>query len=189
MKTKVLITGANGFIGSHLVEYLSRHDYEISCLIRKTSNLQWLEKSSVEFITGEITDKTSLVHAVTEKDYIFHLASLTKAISPVDYYRVNTEGAKNLLQACAMHNPALKRFVLVSSQAAAGPSPSEKAIDETFPPHPITDYGKSKWEAEKIAREYMEKIPITIIRPPAVYGPRDRDVYVQFKMVKGGWLF
>ena len=189
MKQNVLITGGTGFIGSHLAEFLCLRGDEVSCLIQKTSNLRWLTTLPLHFHFGEVTDKESLREAVRGKDIIFHLASLTKAIHHEDYYRVNAGGTKNLLEICVEENPGLKRFVLVSSQAAAGPSPFEIPIDETCQPHPITDYGKSKLEAEKIARSFMDKIPITIVRPPAVYGPRDRDIYMQFKMINKGWDF
>ena len=189
MGKKILITGGTGFIGSHLAEFLCRKGCEVSCLIRKTSNLRWVEGLPLHFHFGEVTNKESLREAVRNKDIIFHLASLTKAIRPEDYYRVNSGGTKNLLEICRAENPGLKRFVLVSSQAAAGPSPSKTPIDETWPPAPITDYGKSKLEAETIAQSFMDTIPITIVRPPAVYGPRDRDIYMQFKMINKGWDF
>ncbi len=189
MGKKVLITGGTGFIGSHLAEFLCRKGDDVSCIIRKTSNLRWIKGLPIHFHYGEVTDKESLREAVKNKDIIFHLASLTKAIHSEDYYRVNASGTKNLLEICAEENPELKRFVLVSSQAAAGPSPSQNPIDETWEPHPITDYGKSKLESEKTARTFMDKIPITIIRPPAVYGPRDQDIYLQFKMINKGWDF
>ena len=188
MIDKVLITGATGFIGSHLAELLSKRGDRVCCLVRKTSNLQWLSPLNVEFCYGEVTDKDSLREAARDKDVVYHLASLTKAVKPEDYYRVNAEGTRNLLEACAEENPGLKRFLLVSSLAAAGPSPSEKPIDETWPPQPITDYGKSKLQAEKTATEFRDKIPVTIIRPPAVYGPRDKDVFEYFKMIRKGWF-
>ena len=193
MNRRVLITGATGFIGSHLTELLVRSGDEVTCLRRKTSNLRWLKDLNVQYHTGEVTDKKSLRDAVRDKEIIFHLASLTKATDPRDYYRVNAQGARNLLEVCTRENPNIRRFILVSSQAATGPSPSETPIDETWPPEPVTDYGKSKLEAEKIAREFMESIPITIVRPPAVYGPRDRYIYIQFKLIskikKRGLIF
>ncbi len=185
----ILITGATGFIGSHLASLLCARGEDVTCLIRKTSNLHWLEGLKVRYHRGAITDKESLRAAIRGKGIIFHLAGVTKALRPDDYYRVNAEGTRNLLEVCALENPGIKRFVLVSSLAAVGPSPSETPIDETFPPDPISDYGKSKLEAEKIAAEFMGKIPITIVRPPAVYGPRDRDIYFYFRMINRGWAF
>ena len=189
MGNRVFITGSTGFIGSHLVEACLRRGDEVRCLIRKTSNKRWLEGLDVHYHTGEIVKKESLEGAFRDIDIVYHLASLTKALRPEQYYQVNTEGTRNVLEVCQRENPGLKRFVLVSSLAAAGPSPSETPIDETWPPEPITDYGKSKLEAEKIAAKFQDRLPITIVRPPAVYGPRDHDVYLQFRMIRKGWLF
>jgi nucleoside-diphosphate-sugar epimerase len=186
--SRILITGATGFIGSHLAELLVNDGHDVTCLKRKTSSLKWLKDLNVSFQEGEVTKPESLREAVRDKDMIFHLASLTKAVNSADYYRVNAEGTRNLLKICLEENPGIKRFVLVSSQAAAGPSPSEQPIDETWPPGPITDYGKSKLEAEKIAATFMDKIPITIVRPPAVYGQREKDIHFYFSLINKGWL-
>lgn len=189
MKKKAFITGATGFIGSHLAEKLIEKDYEVTCLVRRTSNLRWLEKLPVKYHTGEISDKDSVLEGVRRQDYIFHLAGLTKAIKPVDYYRVNADGTKNMIEATLEAGHEIKRFVLLSSLAAAGPSPDALPIDEKTPPRPITDYGRSKLEAEKITESFRSQIPISIVRPPAVYGPRDKDIYLYFKMVNKGWSF
>jgi len=186
---KCLITGATGFIGSHLVEALTARGAEIACLVRRTSNLRWLKNHNIQYHTGEVTEKESLRKAVRNVEYIFHLASLTKAVYPEDYYLVNTGGTKNILEVCAEENPPLKRFILVSSLAAAGPSPTESPILETYPPRPITDYGNSKLEAERIAAEFMSHLPITIVRPPVVYGPRERDIYFYFRLINHGVIF
>jgi len=186
---KCLVTGATGFIGSHLVEALAARGAEIACLIRRTSNLHWLRNHDIQYHIGEVTEKETLRKAVLNVEYIFHLASLTKAVYPEDYYLVNTEGTKNILEVCAEENPPLKRFILVSSLAAAGPSPTESPILETYPPCPITDYGNSKLEAERIAAEFMTRLPITIVRPPVVYGPRDRDVFFYFRLINRGVIF
>jgi nucleoside-diphosphate-sugar epimerase len=188
MVKKIFITGATGFIGSHLAEYLSRRGDDVTCLIRKTSNLQWLESLNLHYCTGEVTDKKSLENILGGMDYVYHLASLTKAIQPYDYYHVNTQGTWNILEACASDNPGIKRFVLMSSLAAAGPCKGDAPLEENCERQPITDYGKSKLEAEEIADEFKKKFPITIIRPPAVYGPRDKDIFYQFKMIQKGWL-
>ncbi|MBN1901942.1 NAD-dependent epimerase/dehydratase family protein [Candidatus Sumerlaeota bacterium] len=187
-KSRILITGATGFIGSHLAEYLSKRGDDVTCLVRKTSNLRWLEGLDVHFHTGEVTDKKSLQDIPGDMDYVYHLASLTKAIQPFDYYHVNAEGTRNILETCVKNNPKIKRFILMSSLAAAGPALKNVPLTENCERNPITDYGKSKLEAEKIAEEFRDKIPITIIRPPAVYGPRDQDILYQFKMIQKGWL-
>ncbi len=184
---KALVTGANGFVGSHLVEGLLEKGYQVRCLVRKTSNLKWLSGLEVEYVYGDIAQKDSLKEAVRNVDFIFHSAGLTKAKTKEDYFKANAEGTKNLIETCIAENPKLKRFVYISSQAAAGPGIDIRPTDETASCRPVTYYGESKWEGEKIALNYINRLPITIIRPPAVYGPRDTDMLGFFKVVNSGF--
>ncbi len=180
---RALVTGANGFVGSHLVETLLSRGYRVGCLVRKTSNLRWLEGLSVDFVYGELTDKESLKKAAEDKDYVFHLAGLTKAKRKEDLYKINHLGTKNLVEAVCESNPGIKRFVYVSSQAAVGPGKDMNPIDENSPGYPITDYGKSKLMGERAVLSSKDRLPMTIIRPPAVYGPRDREIFLFFKVI------
>lgn len=180
---KALITGGTGFIGSFLVEKLLQKGYEIFCLIRKISNLKWLNKLPVQYVYGDVTLLESLTAAVQGVDYVFHLGGLTKALKPADYFYVNTQGTANLLTACSKENSNLKKFIFVSSLAASGPSLDGQPLTELSPAAPLTPYGKSKAEAEKLVLSYQEKFPVTILRPPPVYGPRDVDVFEIFKYV------
>jgi nucleoside-diphosphate-sugar epimerase len=186
---KALVTGATGFIGSHLCEELVRRGYYVTCLVKKTSNLKWIENLNIGFVNGDCTDKGSLLDAVKTCDYVFHLAGLTKARSGEEFYSVNTKGTENLIQAVADNNPGLKRFVYVSSLAAAGPCKNSEPVKEDCTPCPVSDYGRSKLEGEKAVLKFRDIIPITIIRPPAVYGPRDRDMLMVFRMIKKGVFF
>ena len=181
-----LVTGATGFIGSHLVELLLKQKYAVRVLLRKTSDTAWLTGLPVEFVYGDLFDTDALARAVTGVDYVFHSAGVTKAKTPEEYYRGNSDGVKNMLEAVTRHNSGLKRFVQISSQTAAGPSPADAPVTEETPPRPITTYGKSKLKAEQICAEFMGKIPITILRPPAVYGPRDKDVFEFFNTMSKG---
>lgn len=183
---KALVTGANGFVGSHLVEALLERDYKVKSMVRKTSNLRWLSGLDVEFIYGNLFDKSFLEKAVSDVDLVFHAAALTKAKNKEEFHRVNYQGTKNLIQACYDKNPELKRFVLISSHAAVGPTKEFMSSDENTLPNPISEYGKSKLLAEKEVLNYKDKLPVTIIRPPAVYGPRDTDMYMFFKLIKKG---
>ncbi|MEK6582738.1 MAG: NAD(P)-dependent oxidoreductase [Nitrospirota bacterium] len=183
---KTLVTGATGFIGSHLVEELLRKGYSVTCLVRKTSDLQWIEGLDISLAYGDCTEKESLLNAVTGFDYIFHLAGLTKARNEKDFFLANTSGTENLIQAVAEKNPNIKRFVYLSSLAAAGPCYDRTPVSEAVEPRPVSAYGKSKLEAERIVLRHKDVIPLTIIRPPAVYGPRDKDMYTFFKMLKKG---
>ena len=185
-RMKALVTGGTGFIGSHLVELLLSKGYTVRCMVRKTSDLVWLKGLNVELAYGDLFDDEALKKAVGGVDYVYHSAGLTKAKTKEEYYRGNTTGTVNLLNAAMKHGPGLKRFVFVSSQAAAGPSPSRTPITEEVAPEPITTYGKSKWEAEKECLKVGNALPITIVRPPVVYGPRDKDVLELFNTLNKG---
>ncbi|MGA9115860.1 MAG: NAD-dependent epimerase/dehydratase family protein [Bacteroidota bacterium] len=183
---KALVTGANGFIGSHLVELLRKRNCAVRCLVRRTSDTRWLKGIEVEYVYGDLFDEAALRTAVTGTDLVFHSAGLTKAKTREGYYRANTEGTRNLLRACRTHNPGLKRFVQISSLAAAGPATGDVPVTEEMPPRPITTYGKSKLEAERECLALSRDLPVTILRPPAVYGPRDKDVFEFFHTVSRG---
>lgn len=181
---KVLLTGASGFVGHHLVELLHKEGFEIRCLVRKTSKVEEI-KDKVKLVYGEITIPESLNDAVKGVDYIIHLAGLVKATTPKKYYEVNTQGTINLFNATLNNNPNIKRFVYISSQAAS--SPSEIPIKEDFPSNPVTSYGKSKLATEKFLEENLNKLPITIIRPSAVYGPYDKEFLPVYQIINKGF--
>ncbi|MFN3134309.1 MAG: NAD-dependent epimerase/dehydratase family protein [Candidatus Kryptonium sp.] len=184
---KALVTGATGFIGSHLVDELLNRNYEIRCIVRDTSNLKWLDGKNIEIFKGSLFDIDFLKRAVKDVDYVYHIAGVTKGRDYQDYYRGNVETTRNLLEAC-LENQNLKKFVLASSLAAVGPGDDAIPVDETRPYNPITSYGKSKAEAEKVTLSFKDKLPITIVRPPSVYGPRDTYTFELFKYVKFSFL-
>lgn len=184
---KAFVTGATGFIGSHLVDALIREGFEVACLVRNQSNLKFLSELNVKLVSGDCTVKESLEDAVKEVDYVFHLAGLTKARSEADFFNANVKGTENIVQA-VLKNCRIKRFIYLSSLAAAGPSRDCNSLKEDCEPAPVSVYGKTKLKGEKIVIDHKDKIPITIIRPPAVYGPRDRDLLIAFKMVKLGLM-
>lgn len=183
---KALVTGATGFIGSHLCEELIKRGYSVTCLVRDTSKLKWIENLDLTFVRGDCTDSESLLDVVHDFDYVLHLAGLTKSCSDDAFFSINAQGTENLIEAVAKKNPQLKRFVYISSLSAAGPSKNGTPLDEQTLPSPVSNYGKSKLEGEKALLQYKDTIPITILRPAAVYGPRDRDFLVLFKMIKKG---
>ncbi|MCK5739188.1 NAD(P)-dependent oxidoreductase, partial [bacterium] len=151
------------------------------------SNLQWLDALPVEFIYGELTDFDSLKAAVTDVDVVVHLGGKTRARSEADFFRINSDGTEKLLNACQRFNPTLEKFVFVSSMAAAGPAQSGQPLIESMSPKPIVAYGKSKARAEEYVIQYKSQFPVAIVRPPAVYGPRDKDVYQIFRYVNWGF--
>jgi nucleoside-diphosphate-sugar epimerase len=181
---KALVTGATGFIGSHVAEALVRRGLKVLCTVRPTSDRTWLQGLDVTLVEGDVTDRDSLIPAVSVADYIFHVGGITKAKKESMYYKVNADGSRVLYEVCLEHNPHVKKIVHVSSLAAAGPSEVGRPRMETDPPRPLTIYGRSKFEGEKYALEYMKSLPITILRPPAVYGPREKDILFYFQAMR-----
>ncbi|NOX90404.1 MAG: NAD-dependent epimerase/dehydratase family protein [Calditrichaeota bacterium] len=182
----VFLTGATGFIGSHLAEDLLDKGFNVRALLRTSSSLRWIADLKLDCYYANIFDSQSLLPGLKDVDIVIHSAGLTKALKNEDYYRVNFEGTKNLIDTIIENKLPLKRFVLISSQAAAGPASSMQPVTENDEPHPVSEYGKSKLMAEQYVLRQSDKLPVTIIRPPAVYGPRDTDVFQFFKTVKKG---
>ena len=178
---KVLVTGGSGFIGSHLVESLLQKGIQVRCLVRKKSDLKWLRDLPVEVVHGDCSDKTSLREAVEAVDQVFHLAGVTKAIKEETYFEVNALGTQNLIQSCLENNPHLRKFIYLSSQAASGPSRNRNKKRESDQSEPVSPYGESKRMGEELALAHTPDFPLLILRPSAVYGPRDKDIYALFK--------
>ena len=183
---KILVTGGTGFIGSHLTELLLKKGYSVSCLARDPANLRWLSGLDVDVKAGNCMLPETLPDAVKQASIVIHAAGLTRARRAREYYEVNHIGTRNILEACARHNPGMEKFILISSQAAAGPSADGDPVKDSDPPHPVSDYGRSKLLAEKEALAYKDKFPVVILRPSAVYGPRDHDMYELFRWAARG---
>ncbi len=184
---KALVTGGTGFVGSHLVEALLKEGFEVHCLVRNISNKKWLDGLDVFFIEGDCCNRASL-EKIRNFDYIFHLAGLTKASSWQEFYTANVIGTENIVDVALKNNPGLKRFILLSSLAAAGPCEDGIPKCEDSPATPVSAYGRSKLMGEEVLLKFRDKIPFTILRPTGVYGPRDRDFYLFFKMINIGIL-
>jgi nucleoside-diphosphate-sugar epimerase len=181
----VLITGANGFVGSRLCARLIELGFRVVAQVRKTSDLNLLKDLKVEYRYGDVTQPETLPEMIRGVDYVIHNAGVIKVRKRETYFAVNEQGTRDLLEALVAHNPSVKRVVYVSSVAAAGPSKPGQPIKETDPPHPITTYGESKLAGERAALSYSNRLPVTVVRPPGVYGPGDRGIYSMFKSV---WL-
>ena len=171
---RVLVTGASGFIGRHLVSALTGRGAHVRVLARRSSDLGPLHDVRFERCEGDLTDPRSLANAVDGVDYIYHAGGLIKAPNDETFIAVNGDGTKNLCAAAKAGAPRLKRFLYISSMAASGPGPVGKLIDEEMPVRPITPYGASKRLGEKWVQQF--DFLWTIVRPPAVYGPGDRAV-------------
>jgi dihydroflavonol-4-reductase len=185
------LTGATGFVGSHVAETLVARGYNVRCLARKTSDTKWLnhliKAGSVQLVEGSLAHEQSLLSAVKDVDMVIHVAGVTAARSRDDFFQGNQIGTRNLLSATLHANPSVKRFLHVSSQTAVGPAHSlaTPATSDT-PCRPITTYGESKKAAEDEVLALQHQLPVTIVRPPAVYGQRDTAVFDYFKAVNNG---
>ncbi len=178
---KALVTGAAGFIGSHLVEALLQRGVHVRCLVKPTSHLKWVRDLPVEIIYGDCQEKDSLGPGVKDVDLVFHLAGATRAIEPKTYFAVNALGTETLVQACLEHKPRLQKFIYLSSLAAAGPGRNGGKKKESDPCAPVSPYGRSKRRGEVLALAQAHELPLLILRPAAVYGPRDKAFLFLFQ--------
>lgn len=193
---RVLVTGATGFLGSHVAERLHRggpgpdgegaNRHEVRCLVRTTSDVGFLRELGVELVEGAIDDPSSLGAAVRGVDAIVHCAGAIKAKGLEGFLRVNHEGTEHLARAALEHAPDLKRFVHVSTAGVMGPGRPGMAHRVEDDPAPATHYAHSKLAGERALLAHKDRLPIVILRPPAIYGPRDREILAFFKMVKMG---
>lgn len=178
---KAFVTGGTGFIGSHLVDTLINNEAfsEIRCLIR--NNEKWLKGKSFTRVKGNLDDLSVLKKAVKDVDVIFHLAGRVKAPSYEELRHANVDGTENLLRTAQKED--VPKIIVLSSLAAAGPSQNGPVTEED-PMNPISNYGKSKKQMEAKIHELADgDTSISILRPPAVYGPREDQIYSFFKMV------
>ena len=183
-----LVTGGHGFVGSHLCARLLAAGHRVRVLARPSSNLSNLAGTELEVVRADVTDPARMPQAVAGCDVVFHLAGALKGLREDDLFRVNAQGTRNLAAACAAASPRPRRFVYVSSLAAAGPSPGGKAPrTEDMPSQPLTWYGRSKLAGEDALRS-VSGLDWTIVRPPIVFGPRERDVLGYFRIARHGWL-
>ena len=185
---RALVTGGQGFVGSHLCARLAAQGHRVRVLARPSSGLSNLAGIDVDVMRGDVTQPASLPSAVAGCDVIFHVAGALKGLREQDLFRVNADGTRNLLAAAAGAQPRPSRFVYVSSVAAAGPSPGGTAPrTEEMPLQPLTWYGHSKLAGENAVRATVG-LDWTIVRPPIVFGPRERDVLGYFRIARRGFL-
>lgn len=184
----MLITGATGFVGSHVVEAFGRLGQPVRALVRKTSDVRRLPASGVERVEGSLEDADSLARAVRGTDVIVHLAALTRAHTEKEYHRANVLGTANLLEALRRAEPRPRRLVYLSSLAAVGPSVDGRPVGPADTPRPLTAYGRSKLAGEELCLKAAEELELVILRAPAVYGPRDRDLLHFFRLAARGIL-
>lgn len=178
-----VVTGSSGFIGSHLVEALLERGATVRALVRAESS-QASRDSRVAYWTADLLDDRSVRECPiwNGATHVFHVGGVTKGRTVAEFRDGNVIPTANILAALAARAVPVRRVVLVSSQTAAGPAESaNRPVREDDPPRPVEAYGRSKLEAEQATRRYADTLPITILRPSAVYGPRDADFLNIFK--------
>lgn len=178
MQLRWLITGATGFIGSHVAEALARRHEAVVALVRRATDASWLEKLGVEIVRGDLFDREALELACRQVAIVVHCAARVGDWGPVEEYRrVNVEGLRNLLEAA--RQVPLRRFIHLSSLGVYE-ARDHYGTDENepLPEHHIDGYTQTKVEAERLLRQYQEQygVPVVILRPGFVYGARDRTV-------------
>ena len=180
--TTAFVTGASGFIGGHLVEALVARGVHVRCLVRATSNTEHLPLDRVDVLEGDLACPETLADGIRGADVVYHLAGLTSASSWTNLQRINVLGTFEVARQCSLADdpPVL---MITSSIAAAGPAHRAAPRQETDPPAPVSNYGRSKRGAEKMAAQFADRVPITIVRPGIVFGPRDRDVLKTFEPI------
>ncbi|MBK8253940.1 MAG: NAD(P)-dependent oxidoreductase [Polyangiaceae bacterium] len=185
---RVLVTGASGFLGSHVAEQLSQQGHTVVALVRKSSNTKFLKTlRNVEFASGAVEDRASIVAAVKGVDAVIHSAGVVKAKSPEEFHAVNAGGTENVLAAVKEAAPGVKKVVFVSSLTVAGPSPDGKAVSIDSR-NPVTHYGRSKLAAEDAVVAEKDNLPVVVLRPPMIYGPRDQESFAFFQSVSRRFL-
>jgi nucleoside-diphosphate-sugar epimerase len=178
-----LVTGAGGFLGQALVRALVARGDRVRALVRRPEPA--LDLPGVEHLLGDATDPAALVRAVEGVEVVFHLAGVRRAAERDEFFRVNVGSTRLLLDTCTGRAPGLRRFVLAGSRAASPPSAT--GCREEEPPRPAEAYGESKAEAERVALQYLERLPVTVARPPRIMGPGDRENLLFFQLARRGW--
>jgi dihydroflavonol-4-reductase len=183
---RILLTGATGFVGGHAAGRLAAAGHEVRALTRGRDDGGVLAACGAEAVRGSLEDGGSLRAAADGCDAVVHAAGLIKAARPSDLHAVNADGTLRLLEACLRARRPPRRFVLVSSLAAQGPA-AGAPLDPASPPRPVSRYGESKLRAERIALAFADRLEVVVVRPPAVYGPGDRETLSFFRIAAAGF--
>lgn len=185
---KILVTGASGFIGSFIVEAALQRGMEVWAGVRASSSHRYLQDERINFLELDFSSADKLGQQLSghEFDYVVHAAGATKCVHKEDFFRVNTDGTKNLVNAILKLKMPVQKFIYMSSLSVFGAIHEEqpyKDISEGDTPRPNTAYGKSKLEAERFLDSIGSALPTVILRPTGVYGPREKDYFVQIESI------
>jgi len=184
----VLVTGATGFLGSRLVDELMADNHQVRALVRETSNIEALNNRDIPCITGSLQRGDGLAEALAGVDAVIHCAGGGLSPNRHTLYADNVTTTQVLVSAIRQHRPQLKRLIVVSSVSAHGPSPNGLARADDAPSRPTSEYGRCKAKAEELVLAAAEEWPVTVIRPPAIYGPGDRRMLPLFRAAQRGWV-
>ncbi len=187
-RPRALVTGATGFIGSHVARLAAAQGYDVFALVRRRSDRARRAEFQGAVRAGDLDDEVSLREAVSGIDVVLHLAGATRAKTEAAFFDANAEGVARLVRACRGSAAGPTRFVYVSSLAAGGPSLDGRPVRESDPGRPVSTYGRSKLAGEERLREFAGPSPWTIVRPPMVYGPEDQDFLQLFKAARSGFM-
>jgi nucleoside-diphosphate-sugar epimerase len=180
----VAVTGATGFVGSHLVAALCRAGAQVSCLVRAPERMADLRDAGCTVVAGDLDSKDALAQLVDRAEVVYHVAGRVAAADEADFLRVNRDGTASVVDAA--RQAPLRRFVYVSSLSVSGPAARGTPLVDTEEAAPVTPYGRSKQAGEAVVRG--SGLPFTILRPPAVYGPSDRQFLRLFRLARTGIL-
>jgi len=179
---KIVVTGASGFLGSHLVQQLVEAGHAVRAMVRKTSDTRFLRQlPKVELFHGTVEDRDSCFGACKEMDAVIHTAGLVKARTVSEFHLTNVIGTQNMVDAAKAEKANLKRFIMVSSLTARAPSPDGAPLPIDAEPRPLTAYGRSKLESERLVLKHKGDLHVTVVRPTGIYGPRDKEMYQLFQ--------
>lgn len=183
----IAVTGANGFLGAHLIEALTAGGAKVRALVRNPRSFD-APSEAVEVLRVAYDEPRTLQAALRGADALVHAAGGGKVGDVEDFYRANRDTTRALIAAAWTAAPKLRRFVLISSAAARGPARRGRPSRESDPAEPVSHYGKSKLAAEEALLAVKDRLPVTILRPPAVYGPKDTRMLGLFSAVQRGLL-
>lgn len=179
---RIFLTGGTGFIGSHVADKLDDQGYEVVALVRESSDVEHLESLDVDTVVGSLGRAEALESVLEGIDAVIHIAGITGGGDPEWMYRINADGTRDLVDRVAERAGENTRFVYLSSVSAQGPASGPNPRPQDLPPKPVSHYGRSKLDGEGAVLAHRDRLNVTIIRPPVVYGPRDRDMLEAFSL-------
>ncbi|HUF50598.1 MAG TPA: NAD(P)-dependent oxidoreductase [Longimicrobiales bacterium] len=183
---RVLLTGATGFVGSHVTEAFLTAGWDVRIMARSRERARAAARLGAVIVTGSLEDEAALADACCNVDVIVHMAALTHARTDAEYESVNVAGTARLLRVALACSAPPSRFVYLSSLAAAGPAIDGRGVRADDTPRPLTAYGRSKLAGELACAAASDRIEVVVLRAPAVYGPRDPDTLHFFRLARYG---